>query len=525
MGLLCAYGQEYSAPPCRLSARDCPFVMTLLRRRQGVYHPNVAPDEASRALWAPWKTVSSVFGSPLRARGRAIGALMADRHGRRFDMSAVELEMASVLATLVSEVIDSSIEGQTKAKRQRQVMLVNRVGRAITAEERLRVLLPRLARIIRKGSGCDGVILKRRDEATQEIEVVAASGPGARRFLGRRFQTRGGRRALGIGAQVVLSFKPVLIGDAREVPRATTSWPGARSLLVIPIRSKERVLGLLRLEALAPHAFDDGDVRIFSIVGEQIGHAIRRARLLEAMARKQADLRAISESLEAVLEQDRRRIARELHDELAQSMTAAKMNLGLLQDLTPSGAPEARRLLRETATLLDRTIAETRRISMDLRPAMLDDLGLLPALRWYTGDFARRTGIEVALRARGAESRTRPEIETLLYRFVQEALTNVVRHARARRVHVSLTGAHGEVKALVADDGAGMPAGGPAPGGLGLLGMRERIERIGGHLEIESRRGSGTRLTVSIPVTDGAGPRAGPEPPRVARETAGPGPA
>jgi signal transduction histidine kinase len=512
--LFCTYGQDYSAPAWRLSVRECPFTMMLLRRRQGVYHPNVAPDEASRSRWAPWKKVGAVFGSPLRARGRTIGTLMADRLGHPFDMSATDLELASALATLISEVIDSSLERQTKARRHREVMLLNRVGRAIDAEERLRALLPRVARIVREGSECHGVVLKLHDQAAHEMEVVAASGPGARRLLGRRLRSRSGRRVLGMGARVMLSRKPVLIGDVREVPGATPWWPGTRTVLVLPIRRKEQVLGSLRLEAMQPHAFDDGDVRLMWILGEQIGHAIHRARLLEAMARKQANLRAISESLEAMIEQDRRRIARELHDELAQSMTAAKMNLGLLRDLAVNGVPEVGRLLSETAGLLDRTIAETRRISMDLRPAMLDELGLLPALRWYTGDFARRTGIQVALRARGAESRTRREIETLLYRFVQEALTNVARHARARRVQVQLTGVSGRVKAVVADDGVGinMRRGGPPPRGLGLLGMRERIERIGGSLTIDSSRGSGTRLTVSIPVTDTPVARTGLEP-------------
>jgi len=216
---------------------------------------------------------------------------------------------------------------------------------------------------------------------------------------------------------------------------------------------------------------------------------------------RQADLTTVSADLERALEEDRRRIARELHDELAQSMTAAKINLGLLEDLTADGAEEVCRTIRETSALIDRSIVETRRISMDLRPAMLDDLGLLPALRWYASTFSRRTGVRVFIRSRGNERRLGHVLETLLYRFVQEALTNVARHAGARRVQVDLSGGGGRLRAVVADDGIGMPgAGRRRRGGQGLLGMRERIERAGGQFRIESRRGLGTRLVAELPL-------------------------
>src|SRR5207247_2026892 len=215
-------------------------------------------------------------------------------------------------------------------------------------------------------------------------------------------------------------------------PEVCAYWPDARSALVIPMRSRGRILGTFRLESLRPAAFDDEDLAYFSILAEQIGHAIRRARVIEDLNHKQEDLRAVSESLERRLEEERRRIARELHDELAQSMTAAKINLGLLGDLTRAASPEVRRAIKETEAVILRTIDATRRIAMDLRPVMLDELGLVPALRWYAGSFARRTGIPVEIQANGVGGSGRSEFRTLLFRFFQEALTNVVRHAQAR---------------------------------------------------------------------------------------------
>src|SRR5262249_31606478 len=151
------------------------------------------------------------------------------------------------------------------------------------------------------------------------------------------------------------------------------------------------------------------------------------------------------------------------------------------------------------AALIDRTIAETRRISMDLRPPMLDELGLVPALRWYADTFARRTGIQVRVEAVRSGARFRRHQGTVLYRFVQEALTNVARHARARRVVVRLSRRNGRLRALVRDDGVGIPGPLRRRTGLGLLGMRERFARAGGALQVVSVPGKGTRLVGEIP--------------------------
>ncbi|HEX9427306.1 MAG TPA: GAF domain-containing protein [Candidatus Polarisedimenticolia bacterium] len=501
MRMLCSHGQWYDPPVKRVNVKDCAFTMRLLRSRRGIHLTDACRSRAELAKWAPWEVVTSVFGAPLRARGRVIGTLLADRHGQRFDMSAADLELATVLATLLAEVIDSSFDRQARAKAHRQMRLLNRASRLIGTTERLEILLPRLARLIRQRACYHAVLVGLHDPGRREIEIVAAAAPDARRVRGLRLPAGRGAGQRCLAGRVLMQCKPIRIEDARELASVPSPWPlETRSLLVLPIRVSELPIGVLQLESVEPFAFDQSDVRVFSVLCEQIGHAVRRARVLATLQRKQAELRAVSENLEQALEGDRRRIARELHDELAQSMTAAKLNLSLLRDLVSTSRGSVRRLIGDIEAILDTTIGETRRISMDLRPAMLDELGLLPALRWYVGNFASRTGIHVALRARGAEVRMRREIETLLYRFVQEALTNVARHARARRVQINLLSARGQMKAVVSDNGVGIGERGNRTTGLGLLGMRERIERIGGELRIDSRQGGGTRLEASIPI-------------------------
>jgi signal transduction histidine kinase len=351
---------------------------------------------------------------------------------------------------------------------------------------------------VREASKVLGVVVALYDERASVFEVAAIAGPLGKYNSGFRFPARPQRSCL--SPRVLRSGRLLRLDDLRKTPEVRIYWPEARSTLVIPIRSKGKIHGTLRLEDVETQAFDEEDIRLYSTLADQIGHAVRRGRVIETLDRKQSDLRAVSESLEKRLEEDRRRIARELHDEVGQAMTAARINLGLLSTLTHDAGPEVRRAIRETEAVVLRTIEDTRRIAMDLRPSMLDDLGLVPALRWYADTFARRTGVGVEVQANSGGGPAQKDVNTLLFRFFQEALTNVARHARARHVRIGLSGVDGMLRAVVNDDGIGMKQDGPPHQGLGLLGMRERIERAGGALRIRSRPGRGTRLMAEIPV-------------------------
>ena len=483
--------------------RRFPLGRVLMRRKQGVLYVEAGGGTARRRSHLGWRGHTTLFGAALRDQNGPIGFLFADRGGPAFEMPARDLELATALTGLIGEVLKSALNHEVEAKRRLDLLLLNKAGRTISSEERLSILLPRLSRMVRQSTKARGVVIALLDEQSREFVVAGIAGPGGQRYMGYRFPARLHRSAL--SPRVLQSGTALRIDDLHRLPEICSYWPEARSALVIPMRSRGRIVGTFRLESLRASAFDDEDLSYFSILAEQIGHAVRRARVIEDLSKKQEDLRAVSESLEKRLEEDRRRIARELHDELAQSMTAAKINLGLLSDLTRGTSPTVRRAIRETEAVILRTIDDTRRISMDLRPVMLDELGLVPALRWYANNFARRTGIPVVIQADGVGGPARSEFKTLLFRFFQEALTNVARHARARQVRIGLTGMNGMVRAVVLDDGIGIKQNGDRPQGLGLLGMRERIERAGGRLTIISRPGHGTRLEVKLPLRAAAG--------------------
>ena len=204
-------------------------------------------------------------------------------------------------------------------------------------------------------------------------------------------------------------------------------------------------------------------------------------RALEA---RSAQLEQLTRLLLRAQEDERRRIARELHDEAGQVLTAVKIQLDLDGRL-------------EAGAMVGRALAQVRDLSKLLRPSVLDSLGLLPALRDLVDDFARRTRIEATLACEDTLTDFPPEVEVALYRVVQEGLTNVARHARARSVRVHVQAGGGRLHVTVADDGLGL-AGEPTPH-LGLLGMRERVTALGGTLEISAAPGHGFKLDVTIP--------------------------
>ncbi len=216
----------------------------------------------------------------------------------------------------------------------------------------------------------------------------------------------------------------------------------------------------------------------------------RRVRLATA------ELRALSRRLLVVQEDERRRLALELHDEIGQALTGLGLQLGNASSVDPQLLMDARRTV---AGLTE----QVRNLSMELRPATLDTHGLLPALRWHLERYQRQTGIAVELRQEGADRRFTPAVEVAAYRIVQEALTNAARHGKAEHAVVQLFADDVALTVNIRDHGLGFDATSTAPGS-GLGGMRERAELLGGTFEIDARPGNGVALTVELPLQDDA---------------------
>jgi signal transduction histidine kinase len=315
----------------------------------------------------------------------------------------------------------------------------------------------------------------------------------------------------GLLGKLMAEGRPLRLRDIADDPQSAglpPHHPPMRSFLGAPIASASQVYGILYLaDKLGVDEFSLEDEQVALTLAAQMAVAYENAQLFTQVQAGSERLRILSQQLVQTQENERRAIARELHDEVGQSLTAALLNLQVLADLPDPATLPAR--LDDSMALIDRVLQQIRALSLDLRPALLDDLGLAPALSWLVGRQAERAGFVAQFSADQADERFQAAIESTCFRVVQEALTNVVRHAGASQVTVELRRCGAELRLHIRDDGVGFDVSAArrraAHGqSVGLLGMQERIGLLGGHMRIESTPGHGTRIDVQLPLaTDG----------------------
>lgn len=241
---------------------------------------------------------------------------------------------------------------------------------------------------------------------------------------------------------------------------------------------------------------DEAGPAILAVLRDVTGRKLAERELRES----RQHLRELSAALQAVREEEKTRIARELHDELGQALTGLKMDLAQIVAMLRPEQLDVLRRADAMRSLIEGTVASVRRLATELRPLMLDDLGLVATMEWLVNDFAKRTGIGVQLDLPGADFEVDPELSTALFRVLQESLTNVARHAGATHVRVALVDGGDTVRLEVQDNGKGTdPAGSSPRKTFGLLGMRERATMLGGELAVRSSPGAGTSVLMSIP--------------------------
>ncbi len=306
--------------------------------------------------------------------------------------------------------------------------------------------------------------------------------------------------------KVLDTQQSLLISDTREVPDWTSliSHQPIRSWLGIPIIVNEKAMGVLALAKAEPDCIHHEHIWLAEVIIAQAAVAIQNAWLFEQVRSGHERLQSLSRRLVEVQESERRYVARELHDEAGQSLTALKFGLRLLEQEADN--PESLLLrISELKQLTDSVSEELHRLAMDLRPASLDYLGLVVALEQLVKGFADHYPMNIRFKESGFDDSVRlaDYVETNIYRIVQEALTNAVRHAQASNVDVIVENRAGKVVVMVEDDGVGFDTAEIRKSGhLGLLGIQERTQMIAGSLQIESVAGGGTTIVVEVPNVD-----------------------
>lgn len=274
----------------------------------------------------------------------------------------------------------------------------------------------------------------------------------------------------------------------------------AKALWGVPLKANDRVIGVIVIGFERPYQWLPTERDLLRAIADRSALAIDRASMIDAVREREIRIAELSGHLLKAQEEERKRISRELHDETGQALMVIRLYLGMLESTVAGRAPKTK--IHELLDIVDRTIEGIRRIIARLSPLLLQELGMVAAIRKEAKDFSRNTGVETQVALAEDVGRLEPEVETAIYRVVQEALHNIAKHAQAKRVDVQVTRDTKGIKAVVEDDGVGIPGAtqNPQRRTFGLAGMRERISALGGTIRVHSRKGQGTRITVNVPV-------------------------
>jgi signal transduction histidine kinase len=430
----------------------------------------------------------SFLGVPILLRGVAYGNLYLTEKAGGGDFTDEDEEFTELLAAQAAVAIENARLYESSSRWLRQFETLNEIGNALASEIELEPLLALVARRLRELVGARmALIAVPADPLT--LRIAAAEGEGAEALLGTPLDLESSKA--GRVLERARSERVDTLLDDPEVDQAVTRRLGVFSGLYAPLVVGGRPIGVVMAHDKAgpDRRFADDDLRVAEALAARAAIAVDLSQRVSRDA-----VRRVVEAQEA----ERKRLARELHDETGQALTSILLGLKPLE--TAVDSDDARAAVESLRALVVSTLQNVRRLAVELRPSALDDFGLLPALERLASTVAEHTGTPVDVASRLGDARLPAEVETTLYRIVQEALTNVVKHADAGRVSITLTRNEASVVVVVEDDGRGFDQSAVRPEGLGLVGVRERVALVGGRVTIESAPGAGVTLVAEVPL-------------------------
>ena len=429
------------------------------------------------------------LGVPIMLRGVAYGNLYLTEKRGGGDFTDEDQELVTLLAAQAAVAVENARLYESSTKWSRQLESLNEIGGALVSELELPRLLALIARRLRDLIGARLVTIAL--PAGDDLRLEAAdANEGAGSLIGTRLPRHASKtgRVLERGNSERVDS---LLEDP-EVDQDSVRLFGARTGLYVPLMLRDVPIGVLVAHDKLgrDQRFNSSDLRLAEQFADRAAIAVDLSRRVARDA-----LRRIVRGQEL----ERRRLARELHDETGQALTSILLGLRAVEDA--GNSDDLREAASDLRELVVATLQDVRRLAVQLRPKALDDFGLVPALERLVQTFSESTDIRVALEAQLGDERLPPEVETTLYRMVQEALTNIVKHAEAANVSILLVRAKGSATLVIEDDGQGFDPDKTREGGLGLVGMRERAELHEGRLRIESAPGGeGATLVIEVPL-------------------------
>jgi len=406
-----------------------------------------------------------------------------------------------------SSDFNSSGQASNADKYYRDLVALSRVSAAISGlldlDAILKIGLDNVLNIMNGTVG--GIMLL--DEPSQTLSYEIYHGLSDKYAEEMRIKV-----ADGIAGKVAESGRAVLVEDISSESNAARidliSLEGLRAFISVPLRAKDNVLGVMNVASHVPHRFTKEDVHLLHSIGDQLGTAIEQARLHDRLRKARERLRKLARQNLVAQEEERRRIARELHDETSQSLSGIALQLeALLEMCTRSGNQDAELIagMKRVQALTVQVHKEVSRLISNLHPAVLDTLGLAAAVRQYAYSRLQPLNINVTMEVRGTETRFPSDVEAALFRVAQGAVGNVAEHSKAENVSIVLAYQPNEFSLIVNDDGQGFDVSEitdveESGRGRGLFSMRERIGFLGGTSGVESKIGAGTTLWAKVPL-------------------------
>jgi signal transduction histidine kinase len=432
--------------------------------------------------------MASFLGVPIALRGVAYGNLYLTEKADGADFTAEDEEIVVLLSSQAAVAIENARLYESATRWSGQLESLNEVMSVLVKEFDLTRLLQLIATRLRDLLGARTVTIALPHGSSARIE--AAAGEDGEANIGLQYAERSKTMRV---LERRRSERVDSVLDDPEVDQESARRLGARASLYVPLIVRDAAMGVVAVhDKQGPDPrFTEDDVRIAEIF------AARAAVAVELSQRVASDaLRRVV----AAQELERTRLARELHDETGQALTSILLSLRTVEEA--GDKQELHIAVGEVRELVRTTLQDVRQLAVELRPSALDDFGLVAALERLTETFGEQTGISVQFQQPLPTSDRLPsEVETALYRIVQESLTNIVKHARAANVSVVLARKDDSVSVVVEDDGVGFDPELVRDEGMGLVGMRERVALLGGRLAIESRPGAGTTFVAEVPLT------------------------
>jgi signal transduction histidine kinase len=448
---------------------------------------DLSQDSRSVGFPANHPPMRTFLGVPILLRGVAYGNLYLTEKEGGAPFTDEDEELTTLLSTQAAVAIENARLYEAATRWLKQLESLNEVSNALVSETDLSRLLDLVAARLRELVQARLVLIAVPNHEG-DLVVSTTDGEGGEELAGMRLERQGSKAGRVLDRRRSERVDSMI--EDLEVDQEVSRRLGARTGLYVPMHVRDRPIGVI-----TAHDKEGTDARFSD-------EDVRLAETFAARAAVAVDLseRVTSDALRRVVsaqELERQRLARELHDETGQALTSILLGLKSVEDA--KSASEASSAVGELRELVVTTLQDVRRLAIELRPRALDDFGLVSALERLVETFHEQTGIEVDLEPRLGVDRLPSDVETTLYRITQEALTNVVKHAQAKRVSIVLTRRDGSVSAVIEDDGRGFSTEASDENGLGLLGMRERVALVGGRLEVESSPGSGTALSIEVP--------------------------